>query len=77
VINDSGDYQAPTINLTGFTPASPTMQITQLGGNLTDQNNADNVTRVTPTSITVGLTLNGSSFSYEVPPHSFTILRLH
>jgi alpha-L-arabinofuranosidase len=76
VINSGGDYQAPTINLTGFTPATRTVQITQLGGNPADQNNAGNVTQVTPTSTTADITLSGSSFSYEVPPHSFTILRL-
>jgi hypothetical protein len=52
------------------------MQITQLGGNPADQNNAGNVTQVTPTSTTADITLSGSSFSYAVPPHSFTILRL-
>jgi alpha-L-arabinofuranosidase len=52
------------------------MRVTQLRGNLNDQNNAGNVTQVTPTSTTASLTLNGSSFSYQVPPHSFTILRL-
>jgi alpha-L-arabinofuranosidase len=77
LVNNSADYQTPTINLTGFTPTSRTMQITQLAGNLSDQNNAGNVTQVTPTSATAGLTLSGSSFSYQIPPHSFTILRLH
>jgi alpha-L-arabinofuranosidase len=76
VVNNSGDYQTPTINLTGFTPTTRTMRVTQLRGNLNDQNNAGNVTQVTPTSTTASLTLNGSSFSYQVPPHSFTILRL-
>jgi alpha-L-arabinofuranosidase len=76
VINNSGDYQTPTVNLTGFTPTTQTVRVTQIRGNLGDQNNAGNVNQVTPTSTIAAITLNGSSFNYQVPPHSFTILRL-
>jgi hypothetical protein len=77
VINMSASTQAPTISLVGnFTPATRTMQVSQLNGNRGDQNDASNVNLIAPKQVSVSYTLNGNSFSYPFPPNSFTILRL-
>jgi alpha-L-arabinofuranosidase len=76
VVNMDGSAQAPTISFIGYTPATATVQLTQISGSVSDQNNATNVTMIQPRRGSTSYTLNGNAFTYSFPPSSFTVLRL-
>jgi hypothetical protein len=76
VVNMGASAESPKISLVGYTPIGSTMQVTQLGGNRSDQNDASNVTLIAPQQSSAGLTLTANTFTYSFPPNSFTILRL-
>jgi hypothetical protein len=73
VVNLEGKPLRVKLDLGGFTPRLPTLQVTEIGGKLDDANTPEEPRRVSPRENTVPL---GRRSEYTFPAYSFTILRL-
>jgi alpha-L-arabinofuranosidase len=80
VVNLNPSSETIPITFIGYTPATSTLQVTQLtSANLTDENDETNgtgTTLVTPAQSSATYTFAENGFTYTFPGNSFTILRL-
>ena len=72
-----GDAPRPVqLEVSGFSPSSPTATVEQLAGPLDASNTADVPDRIRPTRSDWRHRMEGGRASYTFPPRSFTVLRL-
>ena len=76
VVNLDGKPVQARIDLGGFAPSRPALQVVELAGRLEDENAAEQPRRIAPRERELRHDPRGGPPAYTFPPFSFTILRV-
>ncbi|MCL5097126.1 MAG: DUF1080 domain-containing protein, partial [Candidatus Omnitrophica bacterium] len=75
VVNPTDNEISAQIHITGFTPANPVAQVTELSGPLNAVNTSSEPDNLVPVSSQWNHRITDGNTSRAFPPHSFTLIR--